>query len=318
VAFSPNGKLLASTSRGFDAPTNERWAELHVWDVATGKERFVVKCHKEEIHGMAFSLDGKVLATASSDQTVKLWNVEVDKELVVLKERTTFKTGFHDCHCLVFSIDGKKLGAADYQDAILWELATERECASFKRPVFGWSPAFSPDLKTLASPNYQDVDLWDTAKGKERTSFLDHRGSVSRVAFTAAGKVLVAQSTRLDDNGKNHSEVKLWNIETGKEDAKVAEHAGFVRDFEITADAGILVLQEEQELGGLAELKILSLPTARLLQAISFKSRTETPWCLAISCDGRVLAAGCVDGTVRLWDLLHPPEPDRKDRDPKR
>jgi WD40 repeat protein len=66
VAFAPSGTLLASVG---DDKT------LRLWDLATGKERAMVRAHEEPVFAVAFSADGKRLATGSGDNTIKLWDV---------------------------------------------------------------------------------------------------------------------------------------------------------------------------------------------------------------------------------------------------
>jgi WD40 repeat protein len=73
AAFSPDGKLLATVSGQFQAPTMP--GEIKLWDVASGKELASWSGHQGPVHGVAFAPDGKTLATASADGTVKLWNV---------------------------------------------------------------------------------------------------------------------------------------------------------------------------------------------------------------------------------------------------
>ena len=69
VAFSPDGKLLASVG--------DNDSTIKLWDVATGKERATLKGHKHDVMSVAYSPDGKTLASGSADKTIKLWDVPV-------------------------------------------------------------------------------------------------------------------------------------------------------------------------------------------------------------------------------------------------
>jgi WD40 repeat protein len=305
VAFSPDGTKLATACRvASGARAGERGPELRLWDVATGKECAVEKCSQPyDFEFLAFSPDGKVLANS----TGTLWDIVKDKERVTLRERTTLKINLGDHARLAFSADGKRLGAADRQIAKVWDLDKEREISSVTI-TGGQITAFSPDLRTVASKWHQDVDLWDTATGKLRKSFLDHRGLVEGLAFSADGKTLVVGSSGGDGDGNAFGEIRSWDIGEDKQRAtvdKISTGQGFL--LALSSDAKIVVLLESEYLPvPKCKLKVLDMATGKALGTFSFKKRNDVPSHVAISSDGRTLVTDCQDGALKLWEIVLP------------
>src|SRR2546421_273917 len=110
VAFSPDGKLLASAS-------NDR--TIRLWNTATGAASQTLEGHSNHVNAIAFSPDGKVLASASNDKTVRLWAAGIGTVCQILKGH------FDWVNAVAFSPDGKLLASASNDKTVrLWDAGT--------------------------------------------------------------------------------------------------------------------------------------------------------------------------------------------------
>jgi WD40 repeat protein len=214
VAFSPDGQRLASVSWVRKSDEMPPRGEMKIWDVTTGKLLLTVPGHEGRMVCVAFSPDGKRLATGSPDTTVKIWDAQTGEEL------RTFRGHSQQVHCVAFSRDGRLLasgggGPFDFlgeTELKVWdgetgqELCTLREHLGAVRGV-----AFSPDGRRLASAGMdRTVKLWDVATGHEVLTLRDHLDLVNSVAFSPDGHRLVSAS--VDGN------VRVWDAAPVTED----------------------------------------------------------------------------------------------------
>ena len=281
LAFGPKGETLASGG----------YHEVNLWKVADGTLAGRLRPLAERVYDIAYSPDGKHMATASGDPgqfgAVRLWEVKADGSVAPVREPIEST----DCaFAVAFSPDGKTFAGAGADRAVrIWDVATGKELAAIEDHAdWIFDVAFSPDGKRIASASRdKTAKVFDVGKKESLATFAAHAEAVHAVAFTPDGKRVVT--------GGADNQVRVWSPdEDSKQVAVLGGATAPVFKVVVLPDGKTVVSCS-------ADAKVRVYESNGLKHTLA--GHGDWIYALAVSPDGKTIASGSWDGEVRTWNL---------------
>ncbi len=315
ISFAVDGQSFAASA--------DKAVELY--DSSTGDKVRTFDSRAAGSYAVAFSANGRWLASGSKDKTVRLWDTATGREMPALVGHTGYITS------ISFSHDGRWLASASLDRTIrLWDTTAEQET----RKLTGHEGtvdaiAFSPDGRWLASASYdKTVRVWDVGPGREARKLLGHSGEITTVGFSADGRWLASGSVdktiRLWDTkswaeprvmdvgrpvnavafspdnkwlaaGASDMTIKLFEVASGHEVREVQSESGEIRALTFSPDSLRLASAWSDKAIRLWDVASMSKPRVLMGHSDSVNA-------VAFTTDGKWLVSSSDDGSTVLWD----------------
>jgi WD40 repeat protein/serine/threonine protein kinase len=282
VAFCPDGRQLATGSDG----------AVKVWDWKHRRALRALPGHGKHAISVAFSRDGRLLASGSFLGGLKLWDAERDAPPI-----RTIAAHRHPVSAVAFSADGGRLASASFDRFVkVWDVTTGELLHSLRHAGIVRCVAFSPDGRRLASGGEdKTVRIWDTTTGREVLGLRGHTDWCASVAFSPDGRRLASAS--------RDGTIRLWDASpaggnAGQETLIFSRHGEEVWTVAVSPDGRRIASAGYDKL-----VKVWDPETGK--DIVNFRGHDTVVFRLAWQPDGRRIAsAGWADGsfTVKVWD----------------
>lgn len=268
---------------------------VRLWDLATGK---LVRSfgrwffgHSGLVHQVAFNYNAQILASASWDETIKLWQVNSGREIHTLKGHT------NSVNSISFSPNGKLLASGSTDFTIkLWEITSGGEIVTFvghseSVSSVAWSPFpvhFTNGFGLLLASASADftIKLWEINTTREVYTLYGHSLFVNTVAFSPNGQFLAS--------GSSDNTIKIWDIRTGIEIKTLEGHFDSVWSVAWSPDGQLLASGSWDN-----TIKIWLVSSGR--EIASLVDHDNYVRSVVWSCDGRAIVSGSDDATIKVW-----------------
>ncbi len=283
--------------------------------------------HNSSVWGVTFDPIGQILASASTDTRINLWDVKTGNKIRSLEGHSA------PVFCVTIDPNSEKLASGSADNLIkIWNITDGKSIQNFVgHTSVVWGVAFSPDGQILASASADRVvKLWNVTTGQLMHNLTNHTDSVRDIDFDLSGKTLASGSMdgtiklwdvttgKLIDSLTNHTDgvlsvafspdgnilasgsfdntIKLWNVESGLVERTLSGHTSYISTVSFSPDGKVLASGSND-----TNIMIWDMETGLLMA--NRKGHNATVSSVVFDALGEVLASGSVDNTIKLWNV---------------
>ncbi len=307
VAFGPDSHRVATGSYTFATGSF-----LQIWNPVTGERIQSFPAATYPVQALAYSPDGRRLATIGFDETVGVWDTATGQRLMTLgqpaaiasvpirfqRHRTTWvkqlQLGYGG---IAYSPDNRYLAVSDGRNAVTIHDATTGQAI---RSLLGHSArvltvAFSPDGRRIASGGEdQTVKVWDVESGRTIHTLAGHTAPVYAVAFSPTAPTLASVGGDFQKFDKS-GEAMLWSSTTGRLIHQLRGHTAVVCGASFSPDGTRLATAS-------FDRTIRLWDTSSGQEVFTLRGHSNAVICVAFSPDGQRIVSGSMDQTAKVWD----------------
>ncbi|KFY28387.1 hypothetical protein V491_00489 [Pseudogymnoascus sp. VKM F-3775] len=279
LIFAPKASIIRNTFQNCIPSWVSQQPEVELgWNAV----QQTLEGHSNLVNSVAFSHGSKLLASASSDKTVKIWDASTGSLQQTLEGHS------RRVRSVAFSHDSKLLASASHDaTAKIWDVST----GSLQQTLEGHSSsvisvAFSHNSNLLASASSdKTVKIWDASSGSLQQTLEGHSHSVISVAFSHDSTLLASASM--------DATIKIWDMSTGSLQQTLEGHSGSVGSVAFSHDSTLLASRD-------ATIKIWDMSNGSLQQTL--EGHSKLVYSVAFSHDSKLLASAS-DYAVKIWDM---------------
>ena len=275
---------------------------IWIYDVQTCKPLDLLIGHTGPVNSIVFSPDGGTFATASDDNTARLWDT------ITSEHKASFVGHTGAINSVAFSPDGERLATASDDKTIgLWNLHTGEQIARLEGHTEKvYSAVFSPDGTVIASSeawgNVNGIRIWDSCTGEFLKIFDEDTDWIEYIVYSPDGSMLISRETSTYMN--------FWDADTGKnlKTRAIADRMGKSTPVTFSPDRRTFATGIRN-----GDVCLWDVDTGKLLKTFELEAHAIlppfshlvdlSPSSAAFSPDGETIACASEDGTIRFWEV---------------
>jgi small GTP-binding protein len=245
----------------------------------------ILKGHTELIRRVVVSKNSKIVASASNDKTIRIWDINQEKCINVLSGHK------NAIWAIAISEDGKKLISGSFDNTIRYWDTISGQCIKIIQDqcTLVYDIAMTPDGKYAASSHdFGVINVWNLIAGKKIATFRTVPVNVWSIEITPDGNTVIS--------GSQNNIIEIWDVKTVKCINSLIGHKGSIQGLTLNSDKTKIISGSSDK-----TIKIWDLKSGRSIATL--EGHTGKVWSVAVTNDGQYIVSGSEDKTIRIWEI---------------